>query len=355
MPMKDLSKRYPLLTQCLYALAALAAVLLAFHVAFAYFLPFVIAMLIAGAMEPLVRLLQRLRLGRGVAVGIAMTVTFAVLLAAAFFAADRLAAEAADFSRNLPEYGRFLSSLFNDLVGWAKKAYLHLPKEIVAPLQDSALSLAGKATQALTALAGSILGMLTSLPDLLMFFMFTMISTFFFSRDRGRLREHLSRRLPAPTWAKLAALKNSLAHSLAGFLKAQAMLLTLTFSECFIGLSLIGIRYALVISIFTALVDILPVLGTGTVLVPWGVACLVIGWTRTGVSLLLLYLVIMVVRYIVEPKIIGSQLGLHPLLSLVAMFVGLRMFGVVGLILGPAVVVAVQAIMRSGLLPPLKE
>ena len=96
-------------------------------------------------------------------------------------------------------------------------------------------------------------------------------------------------------------------------------------------------------------------LGTGTVLVPWGAACLIIGKTRTGVYLLLLYLVIMVVRYIVEPKVVGSQLGLHPLLSLVAMFVGLRVFGVVGLILGPAVVVAVQAIMRSGLLPPLKE
>jgi sporulation integral membrane protein YtvI len=355
MPLKDLSKRYPLLTQCLYALAALAAVLLVLHLAFAYFLPFVIAILIAGIMEPPVRFLERHRLPRGAAVALVMAVYFSVLLAAAFLVASRLAAEAGDFSKNLPEYGRFLSSLFHDVSLWGKKLYLRLPQEIVGPLQDSILSLAGHATQALTALAGTILRMLSSLPDLLMFFMFTMISTFFISRDRRRLRESISGRLPARTYDKLAALKKSLAHSLVGFLKAQAMLLSLTFAQCFIGLSLIGIRYALVISIFTALVDIMPVLGTGTVFIPWGAACLAIGKTRTGAYLLLLYLVIMIVRYIVEPKIIGSQLGLHPLLSLVAMFVGLRALGVVGLILGPAVVVAVQAIMKSGLLPPLKE
>lgn len=355
MPMKDFSTRYPLLMQCLYALAALAFVLLAFQVAFTYFLPFVIALLIAAAMEPFVRLLERRRLPRSAAVAAAMIVYFAALFTLAFFAANRLAAEAGDFSRNLPEYGRFLADLFNDLANWGKKVYLHLPKEIVGPLQGSILSLAGHATKALTALAGSIIGMLTSLPDLLMFFMFTVIATFFFSRDRGLFREFLTRRVPAPTYAKLTALKGSLRHSLVGFLKAQLILLTLTFSECFIGLSVIGIRYALVISIFTAIVDILPVLGTGTVLIPWGLVCLIIGKTHTGAGLLILYLVIMVVRYMVEPKIVGTQLGLHPLVSLVAMFVGLRAFGVLGLLLGPAIVVTVLAIMRSGLMPQLKE
>jgi predicted PurR-regulated permease PerM len=133
------------------------------------------------------------------------------------------------------------------------------------------------------------------------------------------------------------------------------MLMALTFSECFIGLSLIGIPYALVISLFIAVVYILPVLGTGTVLVPWSVVCLVMGKTTTGISLLALYLVIMVARYIVEPKIIGVQLGLHPLVALIAMYVGLKALGVAGLLLGPAIVVTVQAVMKSGLMPQLKE
>ena len=118
--------------------------------------------------------------------------------------------------------------------------------------------------------------------------------------------------MSAPTYAKFASLKHSLGHSLVGFLKAQLMLMALTFSECFIGLSLIGIPYALVISLFVAVVDILPVLGTGTVLVPWSVVYLIMGKTTTGISLMALYLVIMVARYIVNPRSSASSWGSIP-------------------------------------------
>jgi len=355
MQFKDLTKHFPLLTRCLYVLAALALVLLAFKVAFAYLLPFVFAFLMAAAMEPLVRFLSRRKFPRSAAVAVAMVVYFGLAFSLCFFAVARLVAEASDFSKNIPDYSRFLTNLFNDLSLWGKKMYLRLPKETVGPLQDSLHSLAGQITQLLTTLAGSVVRVFTSLPDMLMFVMFTVTATFFASKDRPRFRETLARRLPAATYARLASLKGSLGRSLAGFLKAQLMLMTLTFIQCFIGLSLIGIRYALVISLFTAVVDILPVLGTGTVLVPWGIVSLFMGKTATGIGLLVLYLVIMVVRYVMEPKIVGTQLGLHPLAALMGMFVGLKAFGVVGLILGPAIVVVVLAILRSGLLPGLAE
>jgi len=351
----DLEKQFPLLMKAFYALIALALVLLAFKVAFTYLLPFVIALLIAAAMEPFVRFLVKRRLPHGAAVGIAMVVYFGLLFAAGFFAVNRLVREVIDLSRNIPDYGRTFSAAFHSLAAWGKKIYLQLPKEAIGPLQDSIQSLSGHLTRFLTSLAGSVIGVLTSLPELLMFAMFIIISTFFASRDRHVYKEFLTRQMPPPTYAKLISLKDTLGRSLVGFLKAQLMLMTLTFSECFIGLSIIGIPYALLISLFIAVVDILPVLGTGTVLVPWGVVCLIMGKTATGFALLALYLVIMVVRYVVEPKIIGTQLGLHPLVALIAMFVGLKALGVVGLLLGPAIVVTVQAFMKSGLMPHLRE
>ncbi len=351
----DLEKQFPLLMKAFYALAALVLVLLAFKVAFTYMLPFVIALLMAAAMEPFVRFLVKRRLPHSAAVGIAMVVYFGVLFAAGFFAVNRLVTEVIDLSRNIPDYSRTFSAAFQSLATWGKKMYLQLPKEAVGPLQDSIQSLSGHLTRFLASMAGSVISVLTSMPELLMFAMFTIIATFFASRDRHVFKKFLVRQMPPPTYAKLVSLKDSLGHSLAGFLKAQLMLMTLTFSECFFGLSIIGIPYALIISLFIAVVDILPVLGTGTVLVPWGAICLAMGKTTTGVALLALYLVIMVVRYIVEPKILGTQLGLHPLLALIAMFVGLKALGVAGLILGPAIVVTVQAFMKSGLLPQLKE
>lgn len=355
MRLNDLEKQSPVLMKSIYLLAVLALVLLAFKVAFSYMLPFVIAFMMASAMEPLVRLLVRAKMPRSAAVLLAMVVYFGVIFAFGFLAVTRLVAEANDLAANIPDYGRIFSNLVNDLSVWGKKLFLKLPKEAVGPLQDSLQSLAGRLTQALTSLAGSVIGVLTSLPNMLMFAMFTVVATFFASRDRLVFKELLARQLPATTFAKVAALKNSLGRSLAGFVKAQLILMTLTFSQCFIGLSLIGIRYALVISLFIALVDILPVLGTGTVLIPWGVASLVLGRTSTGISLLALYFTVFIVRTIVEPKIVGNQLGLHPLVALMAMFVGLKALGVAGLILGPAIVVIVQAFMKSGLLPRARE
>ncbi|MCU0236522.1 MAG: sporulation integral membrane protein YtvI [Acidobacteria bacterium] len=351
----DLEKRFPVLMKVLYALAAMALILLAFKVAFAYMMPFVIAALMASAMEPCVRFLVKRKLPHSAAVGIAMVVYFGLLFTAGFLAVARLITEIIDLSSNIPEYGRTMSAAFNSLAEWGKRIYHQLPKEAAGPLQDSIQSLAGHLTEFLTSLAGSVISVLTALPEMLMFAMFTIIATFFASRDRHVFREFLSRQMAPPTYAKLASLKNSLGRSLAGFLKAQLMLMAITFSQCFIGLSLIGIRYALVISLLIAVVDILPVLGTGTVLIPWATVSLVMGRTTTGISLLALYLVIMVIRYIVEPKIIGTQLGLHPLVALMAMFVGLKALGVAGLLLGPAIVVIVQAFMKSGLLPQVKE
>ena len=355
MGLSEIEKKLPLLTKALYVLAVLALVLVVFKLAFTYLLPFVFAFLMASAMEPFVRLLVKRRLPRSAAVAVAMIVYFGLVFALCFFAVTRLVTEVSDFSKNIPDYGRVFTGAFNDVVEWGKKMYLRLPKEAVAPLQDSIQSLAGQLTRFLASLAGSVIGIFTALPEMLMFAMFTVVATFFASKDRPRFKEFFSRRLSSSTYDRLASLKNSLGHSLAGFLKAQLMLMTLTFTQCFIGLSLLGIRYAFIISLVTAVVDILPVLGTGTVLVPWGIVCLFMGKTATGIGLLVLYLVIMVIRYIVEPKIVGTQLGLHPLTALVAMFVGLKAFGVLGLILGPAIVVVLLAIVKSGLLPGFSE
>lgn len=351
----DLEKRSPLLMKAVTVLATLALVVLVFKVAFAYMLPFVIALLMASAMEPLVRRLVKARIPRGAAVGVAMFVYFGLLFAAGFFAVNRLVAEIIDLSRNIPDFAATFTKLLNSLVAWSEKMYLKLPKEAVGPIKDSLQTLAGHLTQLLTSLAGAVVGWLTMLPELLMFAMFTIIATYFASRDRHVFSAFLTTQMSAATHAKLVSLKNSLGRSLAGFVKSQLILMALTFSECFIGMTLIGIPYALVISLFIAVVDILPVLGTGTVLIPWGAISLILGKTSTGVSLLVLYLVIMVVRYVVEPKIVGIQLGLHPLVALMAMFVGLKTMGVAGLLLGPAVVVTVHALLQSGLLPQLKE
>ena len=123
--------------------------------------------------------------------------------------------------------------------------------------------------------------------------------------------------------------------SLKGFVKAYFLLFLLSFSQLFLGLVLLRIKEAFSISFTIAIIDLLPVLGCGTILIPWAIICLILGKGALGIGLFILYLVILIVRQFAEPKILGSSIGLHPLISLFLVIVGLQFFGFCGMILFP--------------------
>ena len=114
-------------------------------------------------------------------------------------------------------------------------------------------------------------------------------------------------------------------------IRSYVLIMLLTFAELSVLFSLFDIEHAVLKAGVIALLDILPILGTGGIMIPWAVTSLVLGYTRLGLELLLIYGIVTVVRNYVEPKIVGTQLGLHPIITLVSMFIGLRLFGFWGL------------------------
>jgi sporulation integral membrane protein YtvI len=141
----------------------------------------------------------------------------------------------------------------------------------------------------------------------------------------------------------------SLRKSVFGFLRAQLLLSVITYVLAFVGLLIIGTGYPLAIALLIVVVDILPVLGVGSALVPWAVYQLVIGEVYTGVGLILLFLVITVVRRIVEPKILGDAVGIGALSALISLYVGYELVGLIGVFLGPIVVIVFMAMRKAGL------
>ena len=114
-------------------------------------------------------------------------------------------------------------------------------------------------------------------------------------------------------------------------IRSYILIMSITFVELSIGLSLIGIKNVLLVSLFISVFDILPVLGVGGVLIPWATICLILGNVGMAASLAVLYVVIVIVRNILEPKIVGKQLGLHPIVTLSSMFAGVQLLGGIGL------------------------
>ncbi len=178
-------------------------------------------------------------------------------------------------------------------------------------------------------------GIAAAMPGIILKIVLTVISTFYFSVDFERIMGFLKGLLPAKAQNGLTALKEKGIHSLKIFTQSYILVFFMTFCELSLGFFILRLPYPALFGIIVAIVDILPVLGTGLILLPWGVICLMMGKFFLGVGLLLLYIFITIIRNIVEPKLVGEQIGLHPLLTLISMFLGLQLFGLLGLFLFP--------------------
>ncbi|MDV3426290.1 MAG: sporulation integral membrane protein YtvI, partial [Bacillota bacterium] len=181
-----------------------------------------------------------------------------------------------------------------------------------------------------------------SLPSTLVFIIITILSTFFISSGRNEFRRSIKSKIPEDLYSNFSGMKNGVFSSLVKLLTAYMIIMSVTFTELLIGLWIIGVKYYIVLAFVICIVDILPVLGTGTVLVPWSICELAMGNTRMGVSIFILYIVILVVRQVIEPKIIGHQIGVHPLVSLMSIYIGLKLLGAIGLILGPIIMIIIK-------------
>lgn len=182
------------------------------------------------------------------------------------------------------------------------------------------------------------------LPALFVALIVTLIACFYFALDYPRVTAFLSNLCPGSFREKLPQARRRVGSLFRRWLGAYLLLFLLTFGELFLGLMLLRERYAFLLAFLIALMDILPVLGVGTALLPWALFRLLTGNVWGGVGLILLYIAITVVRQITEPHLVGKSIGLHPLVMLFAFFVGMKLFGFAGIFLGPIVALFIKAL-----------
>ena len=205
--------------------------------------------------------------------------------------------------------------------------------------------LTGAITARLPEAAVSVAGFI---PAAFIFITVTLLACFYFTADDGRLGRGIiafcSRLTPAPLRDRLPPIGRRLRRLGRQYLRTCLLLGLMTFCLSFIGLAILRVPYAFILALLLATVDLLPLLGTGIVLIPWAGICLLLGQVRLGIGLLALYAVTTLVRQVLEPKLIGDGLGLHPLLSLFSMYAGLKLIGVWGMILAPLATAGVRAV-----------
>ena len=200
--------------------------------------------------------------------------------------------------------------------------------------------LASDVGSALTTFAASAM---RAFPSIVLSVIITIIASFYFTLDFDAINNWIFRILPEQLRARIPRLKQQTKSLAARYLKAYSILMILTFFEVFIGLSAIGVDYAFLMALGISFLDILPVFGVGTVLVPWAVFSFFTHNFSRGIGLVILWGAVTVIRQIAEPKIVGGTIGLHPIVTLIGMYVGFKLFGIVGMFLAPAAIIAVKA------------
>lgn len=330
------------------ALVVLMGIYLLLKYAIGILIPFVIAWGIAALVYPLSKKTSaKIRIPQKLCAALYVILILVVLALILFFTVSRLAEEVSALMGRLSENGDAISVSLKKLTAPFEKLLSSFPflfgageagdgeslrasvdRVISDVVSESVSGIGARLTEAL----GRIIA---AAPGALIAFLVTLMSCFYLSMDYEKIRDKLIGLLPESVSQKVEKGRRRLGGVLRCYARAYLLLFLLTFAEIFIGLLILRRSYAFLLALVIAVVDILPVLGTGTVLIPWAIVMLISGQYRVGLGLLILYGIVTIVREIAEPHLIGGSLGIHPLASLFFMFAGLKLFGLIGMLLGP--------------------
>jgi sporulation integral membrane protein YtvI len=329
--------------------------LMGVSVAFLYLLftvgaPFLLALVAAIFLEPVTLLLMsKTRMNRVAAATISSTLFTIVLLGLMGLLGMKLVSELSNFFAKLPTYLENANVYIRDLL-MQLQSYSNKGK---APLPDQLDDWLSKIIDALTTLSSKIstvlLGFAAGVPDFFIFFIVFLVAVYLFTLSLPSMKTSFLSLFEEKSRLQVEDVLISLRKSVFGFLRAQLLLSVITYAVTFIGLLIIGTGYSLAIALLIVIVDILPILGTGSVLVPWALYQLAVGDPFTGIGLLLLFIIITVVRRVVEPKILGDAVGIGALSALISLYVGYELVGLIGVFLGPIVVIVFMAMRKAGL------
>lgn len=313
---------------------------------FHLFFPFLIAFVLSALLEPAVRQLSAFHLPRWCASAFCITAFYLLSTSLLAFLLWRAAIETAELLNHLPALLSECSVVVKRLNTLFYRFSVALPPTLRTFLNHTLNDLISQGvslpSQCYEWIGQAAAWSASVLPSACLSLFTTILATYFTSTHRPELLSFLSSQFPSRwkaafcrTWRKFCAV-------LGGWIRSQGILVLITFGELLIGFFILQLNPALILAALISLVDALPILGTGTVLIPWAILAALCGRIQLSFGLLLLYGIVSLIRSLLEPKLLSVQIGLPPLASLAAMYAGFRSFGIAGMILAPLAVTCIK-------------
>lgn len=316
-------------------------------------IPIILALLTALLIDPLVKMAEkRFNWNRKLAVISVYIFILAILSFLLYYTVTRLIGKIIDFTDAAPGYFNTLSGIWIDMQNKVFQYTDGMPADVVKAIQTEFKAVFDSMRIAILDLVSydKIMSLVTDVPNFLVSLIVYMIALFLFMLELPKLRNSVFEYLTDSTAEKVRFMVAKLNAILLGFFKAQLLVSLIIFAVAFIGLLFIVPKHALVMSLVIWIIDVIPILGSIIILAPWALYLLISGDIATGTQLAVLAAILLIIRRTVEPKVMGSQIGLNPLPTLIAMFIGLKLIGFLGFFVGPLVVILFTTAREAGII-----
>lgn len=330
--------------------------------------PFLIGWAIAYFLNPLVNLLHRkVRLPRFLAVAVSILLFLGIAAAILTLLTINMISEIGTLTNTIQanindwkdQVVQYVNSAhFQNIIANMNTFFTDNPKYaslINTNLTSAANTLKDFSSHIVVIIFNLLLGIVKSLPSLATVTIIGILATFFISKDWNKLFAKFAAYFSENTRKSARSIWGDLEKALFGYIRAQLILITITALVVLIGLIIIHVKYALTLSIIIGFFDLMPYLGTGAFMVPWIAFVFIQGNVSLGISLSILYTIILVARQTFEPKVLASSVGLNAFAILIALFVGLKLFGVIGLLIGPVTLIILTACNKANVFRDIRN
>lgn len=347
-----------ILVDFLIALLTLAILIFIVPKAIRFFLPFVIGWIIAMIANPVVRFLEKkVKIVRKHSSAIFIIASIAAVIALSYFGISFLVRQITALIKDLPVLYEQLQDQLEVTQGNMSGVYSMMPvkvKDFLDHLGENLMGYLGDAISNAGSFSVTDAGSLVkNVAETFLMAIITIMSAYFFIADREKLLKGIRDITPDSLQERVTLIKNNFSRAIGGYFRAQFKIMLVVVVILFAGFELLKINYSFLLALGIAFLDFLPVFGTGTVIFPWAVIDLLNGKYFEAICLIVIYLICQVVRQILQPKMVGDSIGLSPLATLLFMFIGYRIKGVLGMIIGIPIGMAFINLYKAGLFDKL--
>lgn len=317
-------------------------------------MPFIVGFLIALTLRPVTRFVNKFVKGTGKGVAVFVIALFYTIVAlTVWILLSLLITRTTELVYYLPRlYFNRLEPLLLKFNDW-----IVTNAQTLSP--DVASTISQIVTNAINYIAGFVKNisisfvqfatrLISNFPLYLISVIFTIVLSVYITLEYDNITAFFRKQLPDKFNTTFEEARIFVSGTLWKMIKSYILIMIITFLEMYIGLSILKVNFALPIAVIVAILDIMPVLGTGGILIPWAIVELILENHFLGIGLIVLYVVVTVIRNVLEPRIVGKQIGLHPIITITAMYAGLRLFSVAGIIIGPIVAITVKYLNDQG-------